>query len=145
MERCTHTLARTNQLATMGLLTKRESKNEYKRRVRKIWRSDLYSNNKITDHNTFAIPTIGIINRTKEEIRNIDIATRRILTYTGSLHKRSDVDRLYVPSKLGGRGLTSVQDTYITKTIALGNHLEEKSNSNKLLQKVKEHEQDHVT
>ena len=124
MERCTHTLARTNQLATMHEpLNQERVTNEYKRRVRKIWSSDLYSNNKITAHNTFAIPvitpTIGIINWTKQEIRNLDIETRRILTYTGSLHKRSDVDRLYVPRKLGGRGLTSVQDTYITRTIAL--------------------------
>ena len=131
-----------------GPLNKERVTNEYKRRVRKIWSSDLYSNNKVTTHNTFAIPvitpTIGIINWTKQEIRNLDIATRRFLTYTGSLHKRSDVDRLYVPRKLGGRGLTSVQDTYITRTIALGNHLEEKPNSNELLQKVKEHEQDHI-
>ena len=82
-------------------------------------------------------PTVGIINWTKQEIRNLDIATRRILTYTGSLHRRSDVDRLYVPRKLGGRGLTLVEDTYITRMIALGNHLKEKSNSN-------EHEQDHI-
>ena len=141
-------LGQDESISYNGPLNKERVTNEYKRRVRKIWSSDLYSNNKITAHNTFAIPvitpTIGIINWTKQEIRNLDIATRRILTYTGSLHKRSDVDRLYVPRKLGGRGLTSVQDTYITRTIALGNHLEEKSNSNELLQKVKEHEQDHI-
>ena len=141
-------LAQDESISYNGPLNKERVTNEYKSRVRKIWSSDLYSNNKITAHNTFAIPvitpTIGIINWTKQEIRNLDIATRRILTYTGSLHKRSDVDRLYVPRKQGGRGLTSVQDTYITRTIALGNHLEEKSNSNELLQKVEEHKQDHI-
>ena len=141
-------LGQDESISYNGPLNKERVTNEYKRRVRKLWSSDLYSNNKITAHNTFAIPvitpTIGIINWTKQEIRNLDIATRKILTYTGSLHKRSDVDRLYVPRKLGGRGLTSVQDTYIIRTIALGNHLEEKSNSNELLQKVKEHEQDHI-
>ena len=141
-------LGQDESISYNGPLNKERVKKEYKRRVRKIWSSDLYSNNKITAHNTFAIPvitpTIGIINWTKQEIRNLDIATRRILTYTGSLHKRSDVDRLYVPRKQGGRGLTSVQDTYITRTIALGNHLKKNSNSNELLKKVKEHEQDHI-
>ena len=47
----------------------------------------------------------------------------------------------YIPTY---RGLTLAQDTYVTRTIALGNHLEEKTNSNELLQKVKEHEQDHI-
>ena len=117
-----------------GPLNKERVRKEYKRRVRKIWSSNLYSNNKVTAHNTFAIPvltpTIGILNWTKQEIRDLDIATREILTYTGSLHKRSDVNRLYVPRKFGGRGLTSVEDTYITRTIALGTHLEVKAHNN---------------
>ena len=141
-------LGQDESISFNGPLNKERVTNEYKRRVRKIWSSALYSNNKITAHNTFAIPVISptkrMINWTKQEIRNLDIATRKILTYTGSLHKRSDVDQLYVPRKLEGRGLTSVEDTYITRTIALGNHLEEKSTSNELLPKVKEHEQDHV-
>ena len=117
-----------------GPLNKERVRKEYKRQVRKIWSSNLYSNNKVTAHNTFAIPvlmpTIGILNWTKQEIRDLDIVTRKILTYTGSLHKRSDVNRLYVPRKFGGRGLKSVEDTYITRTIALGNHLEEKAHNN---------------
>ena len=131
-----------------GPLNKERVRKEYKRRVRKIWSSNLYSNNKVTAHNTFAIPvltpTIGILNWTKQEIRDLDIAMRKILTYTGSLHKRSDVNRLYVPRKFGGRGLTSVEDRYITRTIALGTHLEEKAHNNVFLQKVKDHEQENI-
>ena len=37
-------------------------------------------------------PIIEIINWTEQEIRNLDIATGKILTYTGSLHRQSDVD-----------------------------------------------------
>ena len=44
----------------------------------------------------------------------------------------------------GGRGLTSVEDTYIIRTIALGTHLEEKVHSNVFLQKVKDHEQENI-
>ena len=46
--------------------------------------------------------------------------------------------------KFGGRGLTSVEDTYITRTIALGTHLEEKAHNNVFLQKVKDHEQENI-
>ena len=76
---------------------------EYKRRVRKIWSSELYGNNKTTAHNTLAVPvvtlTIGILQWTKKEICDIDIAMRKILSYTGNLHKRADINRLYVPRK----------------------------------------------
>ena len=104
-------------------LNKDPGKKEYKRRVRKIWNSELYSNNKITAHNTFALPvlapTIGILNWTKQEIQHLDVETRKIVTYTGSLHKRSDTSQIYVPRKQGGRGLISVEDMFISRVIAL--------------------------
>ena len=50
-------------------------------------------------HNIFAMPlitpTFGIINWAKEELHNIDIKTRKLLTSTGSFHINSDMDRLY--------------------------------------------------
>ena len=48
-----------------GPLNKEKVIKEYKRRVHKIWTSELYSGSKITAHNTFAVPlimpTIGIL------------------------------------------------------------------------------------
>ena len=42
------------------------------KRIRKIWSSELYSNNKVIAHNTFAIPaftpTFGIIKWTKDDL-----------------------------------------------------------------------------
>ena len=59
---------------------------EYFRRIRKIWNSELYANNKVIAHNTFAIPvitpTFGILNWTKDELSGIDVKTRKILTFT---------------------------------------------------------------
>ena len=49
-------LGQDESITYNGPLNKERVTNEYKRRVRKIWSSDLYSNNKITAHNTFAIP-----------------------------------------------------------------------------------------
>ena len=69
---------------------------KYFQRKKEIWSSELYASNKLTSHNIFAIPvitpTFGIINWTKEELHNIDIKTRKLLTSTGSFHINSDID-----------------------------------------------------
>ena len=82
---------------------------EYMKRIRKIWSSELYSNNKVIVHNTFAIPvltpTFGIINWTKEELEQMDVKTRKILSCNGSFHVNSGKDRLYTRSDKSGRGL----------------------------------------
>ena len=105
--------------------------------MRKIWNSELYGNNKITAHNTFAIPVlaqaIGILNWTKQEIQHLDVETRKIITYTGDLHKRSDTSRIYVPRKQGGRGLTSVEDMSISRVIASEKHIQQEALKNPIL------------
>ena len=71
---------------------------EYRKRVKKIWNSQLYSPNKVLSHNIFALPiltpTFGIIQWTKEELEQLDIKTRKLLTISGSFHKNSNIDRL---------------------------------------------------
>ena len=46
----------------------------------------------------------------KSELEAIDRKTRKLLTMYGALHPKSDVDRLYIPRKEGGRGLISIED-----------------------------------
>lgn len=117
---------------------------EYFRRIRKIWSSELYANNKIIAHNTFAIPvvtpTFGILNWTKDELADVDVKTRKILTSTGSFHINSDVDRLYTYRNKGGRGLNSLADIYIARIVSISWHLKEKAESNPYLALVIQHE-----
>ena len=40
----------------------------------------------------------------------IDRKTRKFFTIYGALHPKSDVDRLYISRKEGGRGLISIED-----------------------------------
>ena len=91
-------LSQDESVGYHGPLNKERVLKEYKRRVRKIWSSELYGNNKATAHNTLAVPvitpTIGILQWTKKEICDIDIAAHKILSYTGNLHKRADINRL---------------------------------------------------
>ena len=46
----------------------------------------------------------------KSELQAIDRKTRKLLTIYGALHPKSDVDRLCIPRKEGGRGLISIED-----------------------------------
>ena len=47
---------------------------------------------------------------TVEELKSLDRKTRKLLTIHGMFHPRSDIDRLYVPRKRGGRGLMGCED-----------------------------------
>ena len=54
------------------------------------------------------------------------------------------MNRLYVPRKLGSRGLTSIEDMYISRNIILADHLQEQKTMNRLLAKVAEHEEKNI-
>ena len=86
---------------------------EYLSRVKKIWSSESSAFSKTIAHNSFAIlfitPTIGILDWTIQETKDIDIRTRKMLSVTGNFHPNSDVDRLYIGRNTGGRGLKSCQ------------------------------------
>ena len=63
------------------------------------------------------------------------------MAMAGSLHKRSDVEKLYTPRKQRGRGLTSVEDIFTSRTVSLATYIENNKDRNPFLQKVYEHEQ----
>ena len=131
-----------------GKLNKERVVAEYFRRVRKIWNSELYSKNKVLAHNIFAVPillpTFGILNWTKEEVEQIDIKTRKLLTLSGNFHRNSSPDRLYSPRMNEGRGLSSVLDVFVVRMISTSIHLEHASHNNRYLMEVKRHEKDRL-
>ena len=65
---------------------------EYIRRIRKVLKSTLNGGNLVRGANTWAVNT------------------RKLFTIYGALHPKSDVERLYIPRKEGGRGLISIED-----------------------------------
>ena len=79
-------------------LNKEKVLKEFKRRTKKIWTSELNAKNKIIAHNTVAVsivtPTI-LLNWTKDDIKSMDIMTRKQITTTGGFHHASDINRLY--------------------------------------------------
>ena len=125
---------------------------EYKYRVRKIWSSELNSLNKTIAHNTFAVPIVatimGVIQWTKKEIQDLDIATRKypgkIPDHEKTFHRASDVDRLYTSRKQGGRGLRNIEDVFECRMIQLAKHLEATAGSHEYLALVRQHKETRI-
>ena len=87
---------------------------EYFRRLRKVLKSKLNGGNLVKGVNTWAVSLLrysaAFISWTKCELQEMDRKTRKLFTIYGGLHPKSDVDRLYLPRKDGGRGLISIED-----------------------------------
>ena len=92
---------------------KEKIKKEYFRRTRKLLETKLYSRNVIKVINTWAVPLIRysgpFLKWTREELKQRDQGSRKLMTMHKALHPRDDVDTLYVPKK-EGRGLSSIED-----------------------------------
>ena len=103
---------------------KEKVKREYVRRVRAVLGSKLNGRNKIMGINTWAIALLrygaGILDWRKEELRSLDRKTRKLMTMFGALHPKSDVDRLYLARKRGGRGLMGCERCVQAEENSLG-------------------------
>ena len=96
---------------------------EYLNRVKKVAESKLHAGNLLNAVNSWAVSvvryTAGIVCWTQKELEAMDIKTRKRLTMNWAFHKRSNVDRLYMKRKVGGRGLISVEECVRTEERAL--------------------------
>ena len=101
---------------------------EYFRRIKKILRSKLNARNIIQAINSRAVSIrygAGIIEWRKDELKDIDAKTRKLITMHRSMHPQSDVDRLYWKRAEGGRGLKSVEEVIELEKASLGHYLEQ--------------------
>ena len=77
-------------------------------------KSKLNGGNLVRGVNTWAASLLrysaAFVSWRKSELQAIDRKTRRLFTIYGALHPKSDVDRLYILRKEGGRGLISIED-----------------------------------
>ena len=141
-------LGQDENLSYDGPANKSRVTKEYCKRVRKIWASELSVYNKYVAHNAFAVPVLipkfGILDWTIAEIKQLDIKTRKIMNMTGNFHINSDIDRLYLNRKNGGRGLKSIKTTFECRIISIERRLQLSRNRNKYLSKVIEHENDQL-
>ena len=129
---CFKYLGQGENISYVGTVNKERVSKEYFTRVRKIWKS--------IAHNLFAAPalksTYGILDWTIQEIRNIDIKTRKVLSMNGNFHINSNVDCLYIPRSEGDRGLKAIQTAYECGIVSMNHHLTRNKERNQLLPTV---------
>ena len=108
---------------------KEKVKSKYIRRVKKLLRSQLNGVNVIAGMNAWAVRIIrygaGVLDCTKEELKSIDIKTRKLTTMNGSLDPGGNVSRLYLARKGGGRGLISCEECMNVEVQSLDKYLSE--------------------
>ena len=94
---------------------KDKTQKKYLRRSRKLLETKLSSRNLIEGINTWAVPLVRysglFLKWTRDELKQIDQRTRKLLTMPKALHPRDDYDRLYVSRKEGRRALASIEDS----------------------------------
>ena len=87
---------------------------EYLRRTRKLLERKLSRRNLIKGINTWTVPLVRysgpFLKWTRDELKQIDQRTRKLMAMHKALQPRDNVDRLYVSRKEGGRGLASIED-----------------------------------
>ena len=67
----------------------------------------------------------GILKWTKTELMKLDRKTKKILTTHKFHHPKSNINRLYIPRKLGGRGLIGVVDCHRQECSALAKYIQD--------------------
>ena len=84
-------------------------------RTRKLRETKLSCRNLINGINTCSVPLVRysgpFLKWTRDELKQMDQRTRKLMTMHKALHPRDDVDRLYVSRKDGGRGFASIEDS----------------------------------
>ena len=106
---------------------KEKVRKEYYRRVRLILKSELNAANRFEAVNTLAVSVVtysfNIINWKMSGIKRLDTKTRKLLTIHRMHHPKADVNRMYLPRRIGGRGLTKLETAYKSTTVGLETYL----------------------
>ena len=107
---------------------KNKSQKEYLRRTRKLIETKLFRRNLTKRINTWAVLLVRysrpFLKWTRDELKQMDQRTRKLMTMHKALLPRDDVDRLYVSRNEGGRGLASTEDNIDTSIQRLEDYIQ---------------------
>ena len=119
--------------------TKMEFFREFERRLRWTVRFKLNGNNKKKVINNWAVAImrygVGVLEWRFDKPKELDRKTWKLLTLHKGLHSKSDVGKLYVSRKEGGRGLVFCENTIRSEENNIGWYLKNLNES--LLKGVK--------
>ena len=108
---------------------KEKVKGGYLRRVRKVLETKLNGGNITKGINTWTVSllrySVALIDWNCTEQTQLDQRTRQLMTMHNALHSKSNVDRLYIPRKEGGRGLQGVKEAVKLTNLGLENYVKE--------------------
>ena len=76
---------------------------------------------------------VGVLKWTKEEIRELDVATRKLFTLPDLFHRAGDVDRLYGHRSKEGRALGSITILYEIRIVGIMRHFQQPEDQHSLL------------
>ena len=100
---------------------------EYCGRTGKLPETKPYCRNLIKGIYTWAVPLVTysapFLKWSRDEPKQMDQRTRKLMTLYKALHPRDDVDRLYVSRIEGGRELASIEDSVDTSTQRFEDHI----------------------
>ena len=89
-----------------------------------------YSRNLVKGIITWAVPLIRysepFLKWTREELKQMNQRTRKLMTMHKTLHLRDDVDSPYVSRKVGGRGLASIENSVDASRQQLEDYIEKR-------------------
>ena len=96
----------------------RKIRNEYLRRTRKLLETKLCSRNVMKGINSWKVSFVWysgpFLKWTREELRQMDQRTRKLMMMYKALHPIDDIDRLHVSRKEWGWGPASIEDSVNT-------------------------------
>ena len=106
---------------------KEKTSKNMKTKLRKLLDTELNARNLFQAINESVLPlityTYGIINWTEGELKGQDIQVRKMLNMYRAFELKSDVDRLYLPRDMGGRGLIAIWDSFQASTSRIAHAL----------------------
>ena len=107
---------------------KSQFKKQYLHRVRSVLKTELVSKHKFSAINSWAVPLLtfsfGIIDWKDSELESLNRKTRSLLTKY-RYHPQSSLERLYLPRKLGGRGLLDLENLCFKQIYNLRKYFQE--------------------
>ena len=122
---------------------KEKIRKEYYRRIRLVLKTELNSKNRIETINTLAVLVVqynfNIINWNLADLNRLDAKTRKLLTSNKMHYPKADVDRLYLPRSIGGRGMIELETSYKTTAIGMQKYLT--VSNDWMIQLVRQHEE----
>ena len=108
---------------------KEKVKTEYLRRVRKVLETKLNGGKINKGINAWTVSLLrysaASIHWNCTELTQLDRRTRKLMTMHNALHPKSNVDRLYIPKKEGGRGLQGGEEAVKLTNLGLENYVRE--------------------